>query len=522
MLVLLPVVAAAQPYPAVARYGDPLAQPPRSDLERRIEALTAELAKAERRTQPRPDARLERAVTAIASARREDDRGTPSNELVESALRLYGIVEPSPHLIVARASVGADDELLDELRTQLPRALGSGHYSRVGAAVVVHGESLRVVVALGDSYIELRPMPRELLNGGPTPLAGRLLGGFQRPSAFVTAPNGHADAISLGGDARSFTGTFRCGVERGRYQVEVAAEDRYGETVLANFPIYCGVAAPKTLDLRVMPREPPVTDAPAAEARLFALLNADRAHAGLARLLADPRLTDVARAHSRDMLVHDFVGHVSPTTGDASNRVARAKIPAQLILENVARAGTPGEVERGLMESPGHRRNILNADAKFVGIGVALAETLGGQKELIVTQLFTAPEASFRAARPDELRARIAELRRQRGLPAPLADPELDRIASSVAHDMADGRLDSRTAAPVIDRAMTPLGARYSAVRSVFSIATEIEQVAESLKGSLLTKGAIALGVGLAPGPITSDNGQRMAHHAVLLLATPR
>ena len=521
-LVVLPALAAAQSYPAVARYGDPLASPPRSELERRIEALTAELARAERRTPPRPDARLERAVTALALASRDDDRGTASNELVESALRLYGIVEPSPHLIVARASVGADEALLDELRTQLPRALGSGHYSRVGAAVVPHGDSLRVVVALGDSYIELAPIPRELPNGGQTPLNGRLLGSFQRPSAFLTTPDGRADPLVLGGDARSFTGTFRCGAQRGRYQIEVAAEDRYGETVLANFPVYCGVPAPKTLDVRTMPKEAPVTDAASAEAALFALLNADRAHAGLAPLLADPRLAELARAHSRDMLTHDFVGHVSPTTGDASKRVARAKIPAQLILENVARAGTPGEVERGLMESPGHRRNILSPDARFLGIGVALAEALGGQKELLVTQLFIAPEAPFRAARPEELRARIVELRRQRGLPAPLADPELDRIAGRIAHDMAEGRLDARSAAPVIDRAMTPLGARYGAVRSVFSIATEIEQVAESLKGSLVTKGPVALGIGLASGTTRGENGQRMAHHAVLLLATPR
>ena len=519
-LVLLPVVAVAQPYPAVARYSDKIADVPRGELERRIEALTAELATAARRTPPRPDSRLQRAVTALAA--QSGERGTPSNELVESALRLYGIVEPSPHLIVARASVGADDELLAELRTQLPRALGSGHYSRVGAAVVIREEAVRVVVALGDSYVELAPIPRELPNGGSASLGGRLSGGFQRPSAFVTAPNGHADTLALGGDARSFTGTFRCGPERGRYQVEIAGEDRFGETVLANFPVYCGVPAPTTLDLRSAPKEAPVTNAASAESAIFALLNADRVRARLAPLALDARLVDVARAHSRDMLAHDFVGHVSPTTGDASNRVARARIPAQLILENVARAGTPGEVERGLMESPGHRRNILSAEARFIGIGVALVDSLGGQKELVVTQLFIAPEAPFRAARPDELRARITELRRQRGLPAPLPDPELDRIASGVAHDMANGRLDARSAAPVIDKAMMTLGARYSSVRSVFSIATEIEQVAESLKGSLLVKGQVALGVGLAPGSTKSESGQRMAHHAVLLLATPR
>ena len=506
------------------RYNDPVAALPRNDLERRVEALVAEVAQAERRTPPRPEARLGRAAVALAQVPAE--AGGPSNDLVEAALRLYGIVEPSPHIILVSASAGADDAVVAELRSQLGRALGSGRYTRVAAAAVTSGEHLRVLVALQESYLELEPVPRALRDGGPTQLKGRLLGGFERPSAFVTTPDGHANPLPLFGDAKRFSGTFRCGAAKGRYQLEITGEDRFGSTVLANFPIACGVPAATTLSAPRHAEEAPIVDASQAEAALLTLVNADRAKAGLRPLVADPRLADVARAHCRDMLTRGFVGHVSPTTGSAADRVARAKIGAALILENVARAYTPGEVERGLMESPGHRRNILSAEAQRIGVGAVLSEALGGQRELLVTQLFIAAEAPFRASSAIELRNRISELRRSRGLTPFIADAELDRIADGVARDLASGRATPDSARAPLDRAIAHLGSRYQSVRSLFAVATEIGQVIEAMKEPLATRGPIAIGVGLAVGVAPRSDGHpdegHMAHHAVLLLAVPR
>src|SRR5205807_4183092 len=114
----------------------------------------------------------------------------------------------------------------------------------------------------------------------------------------------------------------------------------------------------------------------------------------------------VARAHSADMLAHGFFGHVSPSTGTTVDRVMRAKIDALVILENVARAATAGEVERGLMNSPGHRANILNKEVTHVGVGIASSDA-GGQRELLVTQLFSKPPEAFTAGTVDELRRQI-------------------------------------------------------------------------------------------------------------------
>lgn len=522
-------LAASLPEPVLAegpapaqRYNERSPSTPRSPLERRIEALVAEQAKAERRTAPTPDARLSRAATEIARAP-EVPHG-PTNDLVEAALRLHGIVEPPPHLIVAGASVGADEALLEELRGQLPRALGQGRYARLGVAVVEQRGALRVVVALQESFLELEPVPRALPSGGPMPLRGRLTAGFERPNGFVTSPDGRTQTLGLRGDARRFEGTFHCGPARGAYQIEITGEDRFGSTVLANFPVYCGQAAPSVLEVATTAPEAPVHDASSAEAAVFALVNADRARAGLPPLVADRRLADVARAHSRDMLEHGFVGHVSPSTGSAADRVSRAKIAAALVLENVARAYTPGEVERGLMASPGHRRNILSSEAQRVGIGAVLSQALGGARELLVTQLFIAPEAPFRPATALELRQRLEGERRKRGLPVSPIDPELDRIADGIARDLASGRLTSTTAREPLDRAIAHLGARYRSARSVFAVATEIAQVVESVKATISESGGASFGVGLAAGNASGRPGDEghLAHHAVLLIAVPR
>jgi uncharacterized protein YkwD len=523
VLGVVPLVEAGARFPAATRYNEPAPPAGRSELEKRIEALVDKLAAAERRSAPRPDARLERFATELAAL---EDETTPGNDLVEAALRLHGIVEPPPHLIVASASVGADTQLLDELRGQLPHALGSGRFARQAAAVVAHGDHVRVVVALQESFLELEPVPRALPPAGAAPLRGRLQGAFERPGAFVTAPDGRTDPLALTGDAHHFAGTFHCGAARGRYQVEVTGEDRFGSTVLANFPIYCSMPAPAVLEVPRPARDAPTTDAASAESAVLALVNVDRRAAGLRPLQPDTRLAEVARAHCRDMLAHGFVGHVSPSTGSAADRVARAKIAAALVLENVARASTPAEVERGLMASPGHRRNILSAEATKLGVGAVISEPIAGQRELLVTQLFLAEEAPFRAATADELRQRLAELRRARGLAPLLRDAALDGIADSVARDLATGRETPQSVRSRLDRSLDAVAARYKSARSLFAVATQITQVAESMKEALTAPGATpALGIGLAVGAGSDGGGpagQKLAHHAVLIVALPR
>jgi len=484
---------------AATRYNEPAGEGARSPLEARLVALVAEVARAERREAPRPDARLDRACADVA--RHSPPDGRPSNELVQAAMWQNGLVEPPPHLIVATAGAGGDDDqVIAELRQQLPKALSEGRYRRSGASVLpVHGGRI-MVVALQETALELEPVPRALPNGGPAPLRGRLEGGFQRPELLVTAPDGKVTRLDSGTDPTRFAATFHCGPERGRYQVEIAADDRFGSAVVANFPVYCGVAAPSSLPSGPGPRDTQVANAAGAEALIVKLVNQDRARAGLPSLEADAHLADVARAHSADMHAHDFVGHVSPSTGAPSDRVKRAHIDAVVVAENVARAYSPEEAERGLMESPGHRANILGREVTRVGVGVVLSPGLGGVHELLVTQLFIKPPEKVSAATQEEMRRRINELRRGARV-APLAqDKTLDELAQSTAVDLARGALKPEHAGEPTERALGRLARDFAEMRTVVASGAGVPQLVQGVSRSVLDGSVNAVGVGLAAG----------------------
>ena len=123
---------------------------------------------------------------------------------------------------------------------------------------------------------------------------------------------------------------------------------------------------------------------PDLEARMLELVNAERTTAGLRPLAADPALADVARAHSRDMFARGYFSHASPEGAQASDRMRQAGVRFLVAGENLALAPTLAMAHQGLMNSPGHRANILRPQYGRVGIGVLD----GGRRGLMVTQNF--------------------------------------------------------------------------------------------------------------------------------------
>lgn len=118
---------------------------------------------------------------------------------------------------------------------------------------------------------------------------------------------------------------------------------------------------------------------PDAEAAILDLLNRTRVEVGLRALAADEPLRGVARAHSRDMYVRGYFAHETPECRrgrrapgctDPFQRMKRAKIAYLLAGENLALAPGPEAAHDGLMDSPGHRANLLHPDFRRVGIGV--------------------------------------------------------------------------------------------------------------------------------------------------------
>ncbi len=123
---------------------------------------------------------------------------------------------------------------------------------------------------------------------------------------------------------------------------------------------------------------------PDAAAEVFELLNRARLDAGEDPLAWSPALADVGAGHAADMYLGGYFSHVSPDTGTVGDRLADAGIVYLIAGENLALAATPGEVHRGLMDSPGHRANILRPEFRRAGIAV-----ISGPLGLMTVQVFT-------------------------------------------------------------------------------------------------------------------------------------
>lgn len=123
---------------------------------------------------------------------------------------------------------------------------------------------------------------------------------------------------------------------------------------------------------------------PELEAEMLRLVNDERAANGLAPLEADPELAEVARRHSADMFARGYFAHNTPEGKSPFDRISESKIRYGTAGENLALAPSLQIAHTGLMNSPGHRANILRSKYGRVGIGILD----GGKRRLMVTQNF--------------------------------------------------------------------------------------------------------------------------------------
>jgi uncharacterized protein YkwD len=137
-----------------------------------------------------------------------------------------------------------------------------------------------------------------------------------------------------------------------------------------------------TIDLQFTVTDPTVR--PDLEEQMLILINAERMKRKLRALIADPSLVPVARAHSIDMFARGYFSHQTPEGLTPADRVKKARVPYMIMGENLALGQTLSICHRGLMNSPGHKANILSTAYGRVGIGIVD----GGVHGLMVTQEF--------------------------------------------------------------------------------------------------------------------------------------
>ncbi len=122
-----------------------------------------------------------------------------------------------------------------------------------------------------------------------------------------------------------------------------------------------------------------------AEKAMIELVNKERTSRGLPALVFDKTLRDVGRGHSEDMFKRGYFSHYSLESKSVADRATDAGVDFLVIGENLAFAPDVPLAHKGLMNSEGHRANILSTDYGKVGIGVID----GGVYGEMFTQVFT-------------------------------------------------------------------------------------------------------------------------------------
>jgi uncharacterized protein YkwD/uncharacterized membrane protein required for colicin V production len=123
---------------------------------------------------------------------------------------------------------------------------------------------------------------------------------------------------------------------------------------------------------------------PDTEAQMLVLVNRARTENGLEPVTVDPTITDVARGYSTTMFQQGFFAHVDQEGRTPFDRMRGGNVRFGAAGENLALAPTVQIAHEGLMNSPGHRANILNPRFRRIGIGVAD----GGMHGKMFTQNF--------------------------------------------------------------------------------------------------------------------------------------
>ena len=111
-------------------------------------------------------------------------------------------------------------------------------------------------------------------------------------------------------------------------------------------------------------------DATAVQKEVLALVNEQRAAAGVAALVLDTKLSEVATAKAQDMYDNNYFSHTSPTYGSPFDMLKTFGVSYRTAGENIAYGQRSAQqVMTDWMNSSGHRANILNASYTKLGVG---------------------------------------------------------------------------------------------------------------------------------------------------------
>ncbi|MCK5466806.1 CvpA family protein [Candidatus Parcubacteria bacterium] len=120
------------------------------------------------------------------------------------------------------------------------------------------------------------------------------------------------------------------------------------------------------------------------EIDMLEMVNYERTLSGLSILVVDEKAREAARKHGRDMFENGYFSHEDLNGGSHDDRMKETGTEFMMSGENLALSQDLESAHEGLMNSPGHRKNILHPFFHRVGIGVID----GGEYGIIFVQNF--------------------------------------------------------------------------------------------------------------------------------------
>ena len=189
------------------------------------------------------------------------------------------------------------------------------------------------------------------------------------------------------------------------------------------------------------------------ERYLLELVNAERAAVGLGALTLELNLNTSAEDHSQWMSDNDTFSHTGVNNSSATQRITSADFDfsgAWRSGENIA-AQTIGGAEgffdevaalhQGLMDSPGHRANILNPNYTHIGLGIVIGsysyDTNTSYPSVFITQNFAATQGVTDLDLAGSERAEVISA--DRGDDVVSADAGDDTVSGAAGNDTLNG-----------------------------------------------------------------------------------
>ncbi len=304
----------------------------------------------------------------------QSSRARLTSEVVRKKLRQAGVADQRLYFNYTQYRPGTDFRpYIESVRDYA----GDVPYTHVGAGVSEPGSAIPVlVVILTERMVEIDHFPRRTEAGGSEMLKVKTVGPGKglKAEVLLTTPSGKVFGVQAQKQGDMFVSRIPFTYGAGTYTVEVivSGRDRSSTAAIMDVSASGRGEAPAEGVFKVDFEDKTYYNPAEAEADLILMINQVRQRSGLSVLKPHPKLMEMAREHSNDMMKTGVVGHYSQEHGPVERRAAKAGIQSTEVLENVAANISVKAAVEDLLASPVHRNHIINPEFNKIGVGVAI------------------------------------------------------------------------------------------------------------------------------------------------------